>query len=463
LKTKSVFIFILLGGIVVALAGCGGGGGGGAAAPPVFFTKQQGTVLLDAGFAVAVDNTGNIYVVGETAGDLDGRINAGQTDIFLIKYDPQGIRLFTVLLGTVAAELDPRIALDNNGNVYVAGITNGTLDPGAASPGIGDLFVARMSPGNGAVVWLRQVGGVDNTVNPSPSIESNPSIAVDGAGNVYASCTTGGILDNAANLGAGTGVGTDFALAKFDSLGNRLWTRQHGTAANETAAGVAVSPAGNVYVGGDSGGIIDITTGSPGAGISVDLFVARFSSLGGLDWVRQRGTDFSEFATGIAVDGAGNAYVTGFTDGDLDGNVNAGAGTLDSFLVKFDASGNWQHTVQTGTSADGTTVLPFSVATDTAGNVYLAGATTGNLAGTGNAGEADAFLVKYNSVGVVQYTRQFGTAFLDSAFGVAVAPDGAVYLTGATFGDLDGHANTDPSHTSPDGFVAKFDRNGVRQ
>jgi hypothetical protein len=52
---------------------------------------------------------------------------------------------------------------------------------------------------------------------------------------------------------------------------------------------------------------------------------------------------------------------------------------------------------------------------------------------------------------------------VDSAFGVAVASNGTVYVTGATFGDLDGHANSDPSHTSPDGFLAKFDSNGIRQ
>lgn len=461
---RTTSLFVILAGAVAALAGCGGAGGGGVSPPsppppPALRTVQLGTAFAEAGFAVAVDNAGSLYVVGETAGNMDGQANAGLTDVFLVKFDSLGNRVFTALLGGPGHEQDPRVAVDSGGNVFVSGITTGLLDPGAASPGNGDLFVARLSPDNGAVLWLRQIGGVD--AFGIRSVESDPSIAVDGDGNVYAACTTGGILDNAVKTGTGAGDGfsTDFALLKLDSLGNRLWTRQHGTENYETSAGIAVSPAGNVFVAGDSDGIMDTGTGSPGAGVSLDLFVARFLPDGSLGWVRQRGSESSELVFGIAVDNAGDSYMAGLTDGSMDNNTNAGTGTVDIFLVKIDDSGNWQYTVQSGTPADD---IAFGVATDNAGNVYLAGTTTGDLEGTGNAGLLDAFLAKYDPAGAVRYVRQFGTEFEDSAFGLAVGRDGGVHITGFTNGGFDGNMNADPSNATPDGFVVLFDNDGVR-
>ena len=104
----------------------------------------------------------------------------------------------------------------------------------------------------------------------------------------------------------------------------------------------------------------------------------------------------NDYANGVATDSSGNVYVTGGTKGGLDGNTSAG--NTDLFVVKYNSSGTKQWTKQLGTSGIDST---NGVATDSSGNVYVAGVTSGGLDGT-NAGSYDLFVVKYNSDGVKQ-------------------------------------------------------------
>jgi hypothetical protein len=98
------------------------------------------------------------------------------------------------------------------------------------------------------------------------------------------------------------------------------------------------------------------------------------------------------------------------------------------------------------------------VAVDASGNVYVAGFTAGGLDGNTNAGDLDFFLVKYSPAGERLWTRQFGTARLDIANGVAVNASGNVYLAGRTGGGLDGNQNAGAS----DLFLVKYNQAGMR-
>ena len=114
-------------------------------------------------------------------------------------------------------------------------------------------------------------------------------------------------------------------------------------------------------------------------------------------WTKQLGTSSGDSGSGVTTDSSGNIYVTGSTEGDLDGNTNSGG--QDIFLVKYDSSGTKQWTKQLGTSGND---YGWSVTTDTSGNIYVTGWTYGGLDGKTSSGESDIFLVKYDSSGTKQ-------------------------------------------------------------
>ena len=208
---------------------------------------------------------------------------------------------------------------------------------------------------------------------------------------------------------------------------------------------------GNVYVTGFTLGGLD---GNPNAG-SEDLFLVKYDTDGYPLWApptRQLGTTADDAAHGVAVDGNGNVYVTGFSSGGLDGNPNAGLN--DTFLVKYDAGGNIKWIRQWGTIGDD---IATGVAVDGSGNVYVTGTTS-------NAGDYDMFLVKYDTDGNPLWTpptRQLGTTDNDTAYGVACDSLGGVYVTGGTRGGLDGNTNTNAGVF--DLFVVKYNSDGEKQ
>ena len=127
-----------------------------------------------------------------------------------------------------------------------------------------------------------------------------------------------------------------------------------------------------------------------------------------------------------------------------------------SVLVKYNSSGAKQWSKQSGT---GSTDISEGLTNDSSGNVYVAGYTEGGLDGNTFAGTYDLFVVKYNNAGTTQWTKQMGTASDDWANGVATDSSGNVYVTGYTYGGLDGNT----SAGSYDIFVVKYDSGGNKQ
>ena len=279
------------------------------------------------------------------------------------------------------------------------------------------------------------------------SSDGGRSVKVDSLNNLYITGSTGGGLDGNTHSGS-----WDIFLVKYNSLGTKQWTRQLGSSSHEIGYGVTVDLSDNLYVTGYTVGGLDGYTNSGG----IDIFLVKYNSSGVKQWTKQFGTSESEIGYGITVDSSNNIYITGYTYGGLDGNTNSGK--QDVILIKYNSSGVKQWTKQLGTSSHETGYWdPITV--DSSNNIYVTGYTDGGLDGNTNSGSSDIFLVKYNSNGTKQWTRQLGTSEQDLGFGVTVDSSDNIYLTGITSGSLDGNTNSGNS----DIFLVKYNSDGVKQ
>ena len=186
------------------------------------------------------------------------------------------------------------------------------------------------------------------------------------------------------------------------------WVATIGGSNEDKCHSVAVAPDGSVYFCGQ--------TFSAGAG-SVDFLLVKFSSSGIVQWQKTFGGSGADFGNYVAVAPDGSVYAYGYT-------TSAGAGNYDFLIAKFSSSGTvqWQKTLGDSDGENG-----FSVAVAPDGSVYACGKT--NSVNTLN---TDLFLVKFSSSGTVQWQKTLGGSNVEITPGVAVAPDGSVYVCGQT-------------------------------
>ena len=379
------------------------------AAIPSEWIAQFGSTGGDYGNGIAVDSSGNSYVVGGTSGDLGGT-SAGGADVYIAKYDVNGNPVWIKQFGTADYEEGLRIAVDSSGNSYVTGYTTGDL--GGINAGRNDGFVAKYDA-NGNQQWIRQFGTVWN--------DEGYGIAVDSSGNSYVTGDTSGDFGVGGYAGGG-----DAFIAKYDTDGNQLWIKQFGTMYVDGGDSITVDSSGNSYVmGGTSGDL-----GGTSAG-GYDVYIAKYDTDGGQLWIRQFGSTSSDYGRGLALDSAGNSYISGGTAGDLDGT---NAGGADVYIAKYDTDGGQLWIKQFGTASDD---YGRGIGVDSSGNSYVMGHTDGDLGGS-NAGNNDVFVTKYDTDGSQMWIRQIGTAGYDYGNGIAVDSAGKSYVTGETNGNLGG-------------------------
>ena len=290
----------------------------------------------DKAYAIAVDGSGNVYVTG---GSQD---NATNEDYATVKYDANGVQQWVARYDGPASNIDQAraIAVDQFENVYVTGPSKGN--------GTFEDYATVKSDASGAEQWVARYGG--------PARDLAEAIKVDGSGNVYVTGTSYG----------GVSTGEDYATVKYDASGAEQWVaRYDGPNANlgtdqDLARAIAVDASGNIYV-----------TGGSTAGDQVfDYATVKYDATGVEQWVARYDGPASghSLARAIIVGASGNVYVTG-QSGDFS-NLN------DYATVKYNSSGveQWASRYDSQFSGTGAGV---AMAVDGAGNVYVTGASRG--------------------------------------------------------------------------------------
>lgn len=342
------------------------------------------------------------------------------------------------------------LVLDANKNVYVAGISNHTWgSPIRAYSGANfDAFVAKLSP-SGALIWNTFLGGDGD--------DMCHSIALDASGNIYVAGT--------ANLAWGSPVRAyqggmaDVWAARLDTNGNLQWNTFLGSETNDTPAAISVDGYGNIYVTGGS----ESTWGSPiHPFIFYDGFLARLNGAGGLVWNTFFGSGDLDVAWDVATDGSGGVFVTGWSDSGWGIPIQPFMGETDGFLAKF--GGNGAMAWNTFLGSTNNTVFAWSVATDSKGDIYVAGLSNtswGSPVNPFGGGSMDAFAAKLGAGGGLLWNSFLGGADMDMAESVAVDGSGNVYVGGYSYMGWGSPSLPFQGWDGLDIFAAKLDAGGA--
>jgi hypothetical protein len=444
----------------------------------------------DEGFGIAVDGSGNVYVTGfvgsvdfpTTAGAFDTTYNGGCLDAFVAKFNPTGSALaYATFLGGDGPDQGYGIAVDGSGGTYVTGRTMSVDFPTTAGVfdtthnGNYDIFLVKLNPQGSHLSYATYLGGSD--------YEQGKSIAVDGSGHAYLTGWTRSIdfptTGGAFRTSHCNPAEEDAFVAKFDPAGRDLvYATFLGGSGEDWGRDIAVCDSGNAYVAGltysedfsITAKAFDTTYNG-----NRDAFVVKLNPAGSaLDYATFLGGGHQDWSQGIAVDGAGNAYLIGVTFS-ADFPTTAGAfdtthnGLNDVFVAQINPIGNALTYATFLGGSDGE--RGTGIAVDHAGSIYLTGWTrsidfptvTGAF-DTSHNGRSDVFVVKLNPTeNFLAYATFLGGDSNDVAHGIAVDDSGFAYLTGWTeSGDFPTTAGVfDTTYNgSEDAFVTKLDLRG---
>lgn len=345
------------------------------------WSRQLGSSSFDTATSVAADQQENVYLSGYTEGNLGGPKQGSYSDAWVAKLDSNGNQVWIQQFGTDAINGSTRVAVDNNGNVYLSGTTV-KADQAGGFPGMDDYWVTKYDT-NGNRQWFTSFG---STVNPNYGLNFSEaySLAVDHDANVYA---TGWTLGDLGGVNAGL---YDVWIAKQDTNGNREWVKQFGSSDYEWSWGVDTDSKDNVYATGWTlGNLGGVSTGS------YDAWLAKYDTNGNQQWIKQFGTNGDTKgdteATGVKVDSHDNIFLTGFTNGNLAGTKT---GPNDAWVASYDSDGNQKWIKQFGTPAENS--YAYAITVDNADHVYVTGVTEGSLGGT-NSGSFDGWVAKLDT------------------------------------------------------------------
>lgn len=336
----------------------------------------------DVATAMAVDNSGNVYVTGYSLNSETAY------DYATVKYDAHGVEQWVIRYNGPGNGPDfaSAIVVSNSGNVYVAGTSY-------RSGSSYDYTIINYNS-EGLEQWIAYYNG------PGNGIDRVTDLVVDDFENVY---VTGNSLNSAGNY--------DYTTVKYNITGNEQWVARYDGPGNDCdqAHALAVDDSGHVYVTGYS-------LGSYG---NYDYATVKYNTTGNEQWVRRYNGSLNSLdaAIDIAVDNFGNVHVTGAS--------RESESTPDYTTIKYNASGVEQWVVHYNGSGNHYDE-PFALALDNSGNVYVTGFSGG--IGTG----PDYATVKYDAAGIEQWVARYDGPGNDWDFARSLALDnsGNVYVTG---------------------------------
>lgn len=431
--------------------------------PVLVYSTYLGGRVEDAAFDVAVDAFGNAYVTGytitnEPPSDFPLTPDAFQTaaswyDAFITKLDPSGALVYSALLGGESSDGASGIVVDSTGHAYVTGGTDSPdfplvnpLQPGPKdyTP---DAFVAKLSPDGSDLLISTTLGG--------SFPDAGADIGMDARGALYVTGSTDsgdfpqpGFPPLPAAYRGSTAV---FVVKLARDAAGLIYSRTFGVDNVQYGQSIVVDPAGRAHVTGFTGSASFPVTNAvqPSLGGDYDAFVLKLDRAGSVVYSTYLGGDSTDIGYGIALDAAGNAYVSGDTLSDGFPIKLAlqplRHGIRDNFVTKLSPAGSLLYSTYLGGEDND---QAMAIATDRAGNVYLTGATSSADYPVVNPLQAgcapnppgvslrvpDVFLTRISAGGSsIDFSTCLGGSEGDGGRGIALLPGGDVLIVGNTY------------------------------
>ena len=445
--------------------------------PSIIWATYYGGTEADYGYNVKTDKSGNMYLSGRTIstayiamGGFQNNLNTDYySDAFLVKFNSFGQRLWATYYGGENEDSGKALALDDTGNIYMAGFTASTTKIASGGfqntygGGIYDAFLVKFTS-SGQRLWASYYGGVGR--------EYGNDILIDPNGNVYLAGETSSTTDIASGGFQNTYGGgfNDGFIVKFSSSGQRLWGSYYGGSITDVGTALSVDASGYIYLAGDTfspAGIASQGFQNMIAG-ETDSFLVKFNTSGQRIWGTYFGGVASESTNDLTIDNLGNLFLVGQTTLNPASNIGFGGfqntfggGLSDAFIVKFSSSGQRLWASYYGGSGEES---GSGITTDKAGNLILTGFTSslsniasGGFQNTYSGGDYDAFLVKFSSSGQRLWSSYYGGSGIDYGIAAIVDKVGDIYTiinTNSLGMGLNGFQNT--SGGNFDAFIAKI-------
>ncbi|HEY9046442.1 MAG TPA: SBBP repeat-containing protein [Ohtaekwangia sp.] len=403
------------------------------------FTVHAGGVGNDGppSHPMVMDDSGNVYITGsfeETAAFGNTTLTALNTqDIFLVKYNAEGNVVWVKQGAGTSTDMAYSIARDAQNNIYITGMFHESItfdNVKLTAVGLTDTFIAKYTSA-GELVWVKRDGGGADGLNKS----RGRSITLDTSGNIYIAGTfVGNVVFGTTRLSADSRFYYNMYIAKYNPAGVLQWVTQ--ATGNSSGESIAVDQSGSIYVTGSFGGTVawgNTTLASIGEEGEEDIFLAKYTTEGKLLWVKSYGGKGFSVAYVVALDAAGDPYITGFFQDVVAfgaTKLKSGAPMFDMFVMKCDKNGEAQWAHQAGTEAMG-----YDLFIDD-GNIYL----TGSLQGTAIIGSAtlntsghpNVLVACYTAAGDVKWAQIAGgtASSIQAGNGIGIDRSGSIVIAG---------------------------------
>ncbi len=414
------------------------------------WTRVAGDGWGDEARALVRDDDGNVYVTGYYSGyfNFDGYelYGDGTEDMFVTKFDALGTPLWSEGFGVSGNQRGLAIALDDLGNVYVAGSNDGAIDFGQGqiyAVSASDSFLAKLDA-DGTPLW-----GYGYASDMAQSVSA---LAVDSSRNVI---LVGG-FQGSVDFGAGdlTSAGnTDVFVVKFDTDGVFQWNKQFGDVSSQTATGVDVDPDDNIVVCGTFFGSVDFGGGGVTSAGFADVFLLELAANGDWVWNETFGDANPQGVSWVDVDDQGRIALTGT----FKGTVDFGSGSLSStaanaaYVATYDAQGSGVWSARL-TDTGGGVATGGRVVLRPDGGAVVTGRFSKKISfGTSN-GLTDIFVAKFDGSGTLLPSQTYGSTGNDIASGLAIDAEGYSYVAGGYSAEID--FGVGPAYYSGGGFDA---------